>query len=151
MRVLTLLVFAVLCPVASAQDAKSKARIAELERQIADGERRLAILKAELGKLKPVPKVAVNPSLTYDSMKIGDVGNLYVPLTYTQAKFESAVDDNHMLVRYLDSQIRVILKYPTAGLADNRLFMLETDLAGQWKVTETRKFQGSTYYVLVKQ
>lgn len=139
----------VFCGVAQGQqkpDPRVAAKIAFLEKQIAEEERKLATLKAELAKVKPAPALK---GLPWTQLNIGDVG------TFTGdggllPKIQEIIDNETMLVRMThqrDTPV-VMVKYPTKGLAEDRFLNEDTDFLGPWKVTGTKKHGSTTYYVI---
>jgi len=148
LRILSLACVVLACGSLVAQpkpDPKLAAKIAMLEKQIADEEKKLAAMKAELAKLKPMPQLK---ELPWAQLSVGDVGSF----TYTFGlvpQVYKVIDEETMLVKMTGhpEKVVVMVKAPTKGLAESRFFGND-DFKGAWKVSKTEKHSGTTYYVL---
>ena len=139
MRLLVVCTLFVAASLAFSQAPKKGRPIDQIERDIADQKKRLALLEAELAAAKPKAKGAPKV-LTLEAPEVGSSGTL-------QEHFEirEILAADSMLVSPESKQTkRFILKRSTRNEADGKVFMV----TGHYGFTGTEKIGTKTYYVL---
>jgi hypothetical protein len=151
-RVFAVLCFFVISTFAMSQDKtqteEQKKRIEELKKKIDEKKKELVQLENELRTLEGTTTKKVD-ALNLDTMQIGVEGKLKQGQLSGTIVVRQVIDDNNFLAGIIftrDYDLTVIIKMPTKGFADKQV---KDDLFGKtWRVIDTRKMTGSTYFVL---
>jgi hypothetical protein len=123
---------------------------ADLKKQIADAEKKLAVMKTKLAKLEGEPTEFKNVgSLFVASMKVGERGKLVLPRgdTIKLHSVDSVLDDTTIVMNVdtkLDLGQVVVADYPAKGVVDGAYVIGPKT----WDVIGTRKVGGRTLFVL---